>query len=479
MMRRILPAILACAVCGCASHEPMPVTFPRAVRSAGALEGSSDSSREPVVEKEIEPGNEQSPPAPPRPRIGGDERFAFEFRDTPVRDAFRLIAEKAGVNFVIPVDIEGTVSASLPSVTLDQALDVALREADAELVERDGVFLVRRIERPDWVRTTFRPRSADIKVLEQQIARIVGDGGGAYTVNPEANVVYVAAPPERVAEIEALLEAMDQAPREVLIEARILEISLDEDFEFGMATSFGDISIGETTSAVLSDFLRPSEDFRIATLGDKTDVEVVLQALQSYGRLHVIANPRVLAVNHQEAKIEIIERVPYIEATATTTTTADGAGATTVQQVEFEEVGIRLHVTPVLGDGDEITLKILQEVSEVVDFFQTVPVTDSRKVDTRFVVGDRQTIAIGGLLKERTKKNRSGVPLLMDIPLLGRFFSGEDVVREKVELLVFITPRIVERGEVEGISSEFKREIRLKSAEYGVPYREYLDDVRD
>lgn len=194
--------------------------------------------------------------------------------------------------------------------------------------------------------------------------------------------------PADVAEVELLIEAIDEVPRQVLIEARMVEIGLDTRFEAGIATSFGDISAGSTASTLATDFLQTASDFTFTTIGLKSDVDVILQALQQFGTLHVIANPRVIALNHELAKIDIIERIPYIEATATTTTEANGAGSSTVEQVEFEEVGIRLHVTPVLGDGDLITLKIIQEVSEVVDFFNGVPVTDERNVDTKFVVSD-------------------------------------------------------------------------------------------
>ena len=472
-------AALALALGACEAPLPEPTPFPISARAPEPDDAATPTteSTAPAPDRVADLLEAMEPTPPPRPRIGDDTTYAFEFRETPIPDALRLIAEKAGLNFVVPSDAYGVVSASLPNVTLDQAVDVVLTQGKAELTEVDGVYSVQQVQHPDLLHRTFRPRSADIKLFTEQISAVLGQESGAFTVNPAANVVYVSAPPDRMREVELLLEAMDEAPRQVLIEARIVEIGLDTRFEMGVATSFGDISAGETASTLVTDFLRAAGDFRFTTIGLKYDVNTVIQALQQFGRLHVIANPRVIALNHELAKIDIVERIPYIEATATTTTEADGAGASTVEQIEFEEVGIRLHVTPVLGDGDLITLKILQEVSEVVDFFNTVPVTDERNVDTKLVVSDRETIVIGGLLKERTRKNESGVPILMDIPLLGYFFRGEDVVREKVELLIFLTPRIVEEHEVMGVSTEYKRELKRKSAEYLTGYPEFLEDV--
>jgi len=419
-------------------------------------------------------------PIPPnaRIRVGGETIYAFEFRDTPATDALRLIADRADLNFVIPADITGFVSASLPRVTLDQAIDVVCSQIGMELTEVDGVYSVRLLPEAGLVTRVYHPQAVDLASIMPQMQAIVGDTG--LSVNPQSNTAYVAAAADVVAQMDEFMFAIDMAPREVLIDARIIEVSLDENFERGLNLAIGDITVGDSASTFVTNFLSNiSSGFSIATVADQYDLTAALQAIQTFGRLHVVASPRVIAINQEEAVIEILERVPFIQATATTTGDENGVSSSTVEEVEFEEVGIKLNVTPVLGESNEITLKVNQEVSEVINFFNSVPVTDNRKVNTRFVVNDRETIIIGGLLKERTRDDEDGIPWLMDIPWLGAAFSNKRTIREKVELLVLITPRIVRQGEFAGVTSEYKRELINKSDEYRQgKYREFADDVR-
>ncbi|MBI4882398.1 MAG: hypothetical protein HY812_22455 [Planctomycetes bacterium] len=480
---RLCAAIAAGALLlpACQTPLPEPVDFPSTIRAEPLAEPAPQQQAEPEAPSPPPPAPEPlEPDEAPRPAIGDETLYAFEFRDTPIADALRMIADRAALNFVVPAGTAGSISASLPSVTLDQAAGIVLREGNIDLLKESGVFFVRPHETPALVNRVLRPTSIDITEVEAQIRGILGGEAGGFTVNKMSNVIYLSAPPDKVKLIEDLVQAMDASPREVLIEARIVEVALDEGYEFGVALDLQDITAAATSSQFLTDFLRPADNFQLITRGDHEDMESTLQALQRFGKLRVIANPRVLALNHELAKIEIIERVPYIEATATTTGASDGSGVgtSTVEQVEFEEVGIRLHVTPVLGEGDSVTLKIMQEVSEVVEYFHEVPVTDQRTVDTRFVVNDRETIVIGGLLKERARETEDGIPYLMHIPFLGNLFKGMDKTYEKVELLIFITPRIVREGEVAGISSEYKRELIRKTEEYRQQYQEFLEDVK-
>lgn len=482
--RRVIACAFALVAASCRTSPPPVETFPERTRETPLSESPSteDASSRPAdvaAPSTAPPPSAGADPAPrTRPRLPDGERVSFEFRDTPYVDALKLIADRAQVNFVYPQDLEGALSATLRDVTLDQAFETVVREGRLEVYESSGVLGVRPIVAPTSVSRIYRPRSTSASTLEPQVKALLGDAS-AVTVDIDANLLLVSGTEDQLGRVDEWMSAIDLAQRqEVLIEARILEVSLNDDFAFGVGLALDDISAGDTTTQFLSNFLRADDSFQVTTLDPTSDFSGIVRALQSYGRLHVIATPRVLAMNQTEAKIEITEKIPYIDATATTSGSATGITTSSVEEVEFEIVGIRLHVTPSIGTDGSITLKIHQEVSEVVDFFQSVPVTDSRLIDTRFVTNDRETIVIGGLMKERTRQTDDGIPWLMDIPLLGWLFSGTDTQKEKIELLVFITPRIVEAGSIGSVSSEFKREFIRKNYEYGQEsYQEFLDDV--
>lgn len=476
-------AAITLATTGCEVPDPQVEDFPNGTRRTPLAADGSDALA-PATSPPVETGPpaaeaDPSPPERARPRFPATEKVTLEFRETPLSDALRLVTERAGANFVYPHDLAGVISASLRDVTLDQAFETILREGNLESYEYGGVLGVRPRSIPATSSRIYRPKTASAVSLEPQVKSLLADGA-TVTADSDSNLLLVSGPTENVARVDEWMNALDRAARqEVLIEARILEVSLDEGFEFGVGLAFDDVSAGDTTSQLLSNFLRANDAFQITTLDPTSDFSGVVRALQSYGRLHVIATPRVLTLNQNEAKIEITEKIPYIDATATTSGSTSGITTSSVEEVEFEIVGIKLHVTPFIGEDDSITLKIRQEVSEVVDFFESVPVTDNRLIDTRFVTQNEQTIVIGGLMKQRTAENDDGIPWLMDLPLLGWLFSGKDTRKEKVELLVFITPRIVEPGSIAAIDSEFKREWIRKNREYGQDtYQEFLDDVR-
>jgi type II secretory pathway component GspD/PulD (secretin) len=193
----------------------------------------------------------------------------------------------------------------------------------------------------------------------------------------------------------------------------------------------------------------------VATVaGDRAAVDGALRALSKLTRVNIMSHPNVVARNEKEALIEILEEIPYIDSTVTTTgDAAQGVGTSAVENVEFKEVGIKLKVTPsILNDGC-ISLTLDQDVSEQVATFNNIPVVNHRHINTQFTVANNNTIIIGGLMKEYYFEEESGVPFLKDLPLLGFLFRGTTRVKEKVELVVLITPRIVSPKATIGVNS--------------------------
>ena len=181
------------------------------------------------------------------------------------------------------------------------------------------------------------------------------------------------------------------------------------------------------------------------------NINVVLKALANSYDTNILSAPRITTVNNRPAEIKIIQKLPWAEPEVE----MSDQGIAITWNINFEEVGIILKVTPTITDDGKIVMELEPEVSEKVDDYQltvvqgtteipyTVPVIDKRSADTKVVIGNGQTLIIGGLIKEKNTKGVTKVPILGDIPLLGWFFKSKKDTKDKTELLIFVSPTIV------------------------------------
>ena len=172
--------------------------------------------------------------------------------------------------------------------------------------------------------------------------------------------------------------------------------------------------------------------------------EVLLKFLKTLGETRLLSNPKLAVINNQEARIHIGRKEAYV----TTTTTTGQTTTTTAEDVTFVDVGIQLSVTPTINDDGYISLQIKPEISSVVDVLTTpsgneIPIIDTSLAETTVLVKDSSTIIIGGLRREEETENSEGLPIFSQIPVLGNLFTSKKKTRERSELLVMITPRIV------------------------------------
>jgi type II secretory pathway component GspD/PulD (secretin) len=161
--------------------------------------------------------------------------------------------------------------------------------------------------------------------------------------------------------------------------------------------------------------------------------------------VNVLSNPLLTTVSGKEAKLEVIEKVPYIEATQQISTDG-GAAQSSSEEIAFADVGVRLTVTPEVGGDDIVEMKVKPEVLELVDFVLGTPVIDERIVETTVYVRNNETIVLAGLLREGLTTTTDKVPFLGDIPLLDALFRREEERTEKRELLIFLTPHLIGPG---------------------------------
>ncbi|MEQ8483393.1 MAG: type II secretion system secretin GspD [Pseudomonadales bacterium] len=284
------------------------------------------------------------------------------------------------------------------------------------------------------------------------------------------NAIVVRAEPSAMAEIQDILDKLDIRRTQVLIEAAIVEVSITESTQIGVEMAAADESgrtvplFSTTLDGVISSLLGDlvGEDGSVDVLSglasitsptvaaariDVGDISfgAVVRALATNSNANLLSTPSILTLDNQEAKIVVGNEVPF--RTGSFTTTGDGSSNpfTTIQR---EDVGLQLTVTPHINDGKSVRLQVSQEITNVVDSpigsgaFSDV-VTSKRTIDTTILADDRQTIVLGGLIQDDLTDSVKKVPLLGDIPGLGRLFRSTSKARTKRNLLVFLRPTVI------------------------------------
>ncbi|NJN50536.1 MAG: type II secretion system secretin GspD [Gammaproteobacteria bacterium] len=285
------------------------------------------------------------------------------------------------------------------------------------------------------------------------------------------NALVVKADPAAMAEVLDLVRKLDVRRTQVLIEAAIVEISLDDSLNVGVdfaaidqegsATPLISTALGPTLAGILAALTDPDSTPIAAAAAltqptlavAKIDLDgfsfgAVLQAISTSSNANLLSTPSILTLDNEEAKILVGQEVPFRTGSFTTTTDGSSNPFTTIQR---QDVGITLTVTPHIHEGNAVRLKVAQEVSSVVlsalsvsaaDPFSDV-VTNKRTIDTTVLAEDRQTIVLGGLIQDDVQMSLRKVPLLGDIPLLGKLFRRTEDTRTRRSLIVFLRPTVL------------------------------------
>lgn len=377
-------------------------------------------------------------------RIGSDALVSFQMRDTPLGLAIHMIAEKAGVNIYLDASLDREVDAAFPAVTVDNALHALLDRNGLRLMEDPpGMFWVAPSDGSQAEVARFRVRSIDADSIRADLEALVSSET-AVVVNAEQNFVLVDGTAHDVELVGTYLESVDRLKRQVLLEVELVELTLNDSFELGLSHVITDADLdGPNLLSLAQALTTGSEDFTLTLENSSLPLTSTLNALQQYVGVNVVSSPRVLVTTKSPAKIEVITEVPYVQATVTSEVGGGQAGSATTEQIEFKEVGLTMEVTPTIQEAGMVEITILQDFSNVIDFFQGVPVVDSRNLATVMLVENEHTAVLGGLIENAMLEDDTGVPILMDIPFIGRLFRSDVDSATRRQLLVFITPRIV------------------------------------
>ena len=283
-----------------------------------------------------------------------------------------------------------------------------------------------------------------------------GPGGGDAAAdgmriipNAQNNALLIYASPQERDAVESTLRRLDILPLQVRIDATIAEVSLNDQLRYGTqffftSGEFNSVLSTATAASVATGGLNTAlPGFVFAGRADN-GAPLAISALQAITDVRVLSSPQVMVLDNEPARLQVGSLVPFLTQSAQSTL---AAGAPLVSSVDYRETGVIMEVTPRVNSGGLVTLDISQEVS-AVDPTQTTPGLNSptfsqRVVRTRVAVQDGQTVGLAGLISDNLSRGNSGIPVLSQIPLIGPLFGTQSNARQRTELLVLITPRVI------------------------------------
>jgi type IV pilus assembly protein PilQ len=420
-----------------------------------------------------------------QPQFTG-ERISLSFQNVEVRSLLQIIADVAGTNMVVSDSVSGQMAMRLDNVPWDQALDIILRTKGLGMRQQGNVMLVAPVEelsarekieleaqkqktelaplRSEIIQVNYA-RAADMRALLSSGDTSLLSERGRVTVDDRTNTLLVLETREKLDEIRTLVARLDIPVRQVLIESRI--VIANEDFARELGTRFGVSTIGSSGSTRIGQsgsntgsrgvvggtIPAPADSYivnlpsasasagRVAwtILGSDFLIDLELSALQTENRGEVISTPRVVTANGKQAVIEQGREIPY-------QSTSGNAGT----QTQFKKAVLSLTVNPQITPDDRVVLDLSvtndSQGENVNTGVGSAPAIDTRRLDTQVLIGSGETVVLGGVFQEEKTNSAAKIPFLGDIPLIGSLFRNSSRNSNKRELLIFVTPRVLQEG---------------------------------
>jgi len=295
----------------------------------------------------------------------------------------------------------------------------------------------------------FSLQYAKAEDVEKKITDMVTKNLGSIEVDARTNKIIVTDLPSQLENISRIIAAFDQKDAQVMIEAKILEVTLNNNFQMGIDWDFVAnkyFKLAQTLKLNLTQggSLKFGTIVGGGTSKEEGDYSGLIEALHEVGEVNTLSSPRIMALNNQESKILIGTKEPY----STKSTISNAVSNETAESVTFVDIGVKLYVTPTINQDGFITMKIKPEVSSKTDTYttadnNTIPVISTTEAETSIMVKDGATVVIGGLIKDSLTKTSDKIPLLGSIPVVGKLFSNDTDNKKKEEIVVLLTPHIV------------------------------------
>ncbi|MEB3329267.1 MAG: secretin N-terminal domain-containing protein [Candidatus Sericytochromatia bacterium] len=391
--------------------------------------------------------------------------ITLKFDNADVREVLRLIAQRGGMNLIIDESVKGRFTIDVRAVPLDEFFGIVLR-TNGLAARRVGTSLL--IANEEQLRAkidssqaaTFRLNNAkatDVMRILMGVLEQKSQGKVKVVADERTNSLVVSGTGEDLTKIRNAIRAIDVPAPQVVIEVKLVEVTrgalkrLGGEFgfggsKFGFSSNVSDINV--TANGQPSAGIPPSGSggttVTFSSLGNVTsNLNARITALVNRGEAQVLANPRVATQDNVQAEIAIVNRFPIV---STTFVGAAGGAANATQQVQFQDIGERLTITPRIDTNGFVTMDIQPNISvrgkDVIVNGNPVPEINERRLKTTMRVADGETVVIGGLIRRNTTNSLTKTPLLGDLPFIGFLFRQESNSNDETEVIVMVTPHI-------------------------------------
>lgn len=399
----------------------------------------------PLTQEEIEQ-------AKLKKKVFSGRRISLNFQNISIRAVLQLLADFTGINIVASDRVQGNITLRLNNIPWDQALDIILTTQGLAKRQNGNVMVIdtqksfsdmeeqqlksqNKIQKLEPVRSELiqinYAKATDLAILIKDKQNSLLSDKGRVSVDTRTNTIWIQDTGTRVDEVRKLIKELDVPVKQVLIEARIVQVT--KDFAQDLGIRWG-VSKPQHLSGTLAGANPATVGIALAQLGNNILLDLELSALESEGLAELISSPKLITANQQPAVIESGQEVPYQEATS--------SGATAVA---FKKAVLSLNVTPQITPDNKVlmALKINQDVVLRLETYNGVPAIATKEIQTNVLVSNGQTIVLGGIYQQDKSKTIVRVPFFGQLPVVGNLFKNTQIGIKNDELLIFITPKII------------------------------------
>ena len=452
-----------------------PPTFEPGRSNLASGGGAMPVKASATAEAEASPGPEQDKaPGFPEKKVYTGEKIRLDFFETDIKNVFRILRSVSGKNFAVDRDVTGSVTMTLDKpVPWDQVLDLVLKmnhlgqiqegtivriatlatlaqeqkqDQDALTAHKATLEQRKSLEplETEYIPINYSSAEADVK---PHLEKILTPDRGILSVDSRTNMIILTDVREKIDQAKELIHRLDKVTPQIMISARVVEVNKN------FSKSLG-INWGASSADVYRDDLGGSYGFNVAMnypvasqgslgfdfsriSGTPLELNATLSASEIKGDVKIISSPKILTLDNKKAKIKQGLEYAYLE--------RDDSGGSSVK---FKNIDLLLEVTPHVTPDHRIAMSVLITKNDLASVVDGVPSLSTNEAETELLVNDGNTIVIGGIVKNTSSASENGFPGLSNVPILGGLFGSDSTEDKKNELLIFITPTIVQLEQI-------------------------------